>query len=73
MGARSVLRHLLPTKPHVEHARSKGNNADAMLRTLDNHLQDCVTIANHLIDDMRRANPSDPNIATLATLIASLS
>jgi hypothetical protein len=73
MGARTTLSRLIPTAPHVKHAVSKGNSPAAMLTTLDNHLQDCITIANHLIDDMRRANPNDPNISTITTIVATLS
>jgi hypothetical protein len=73
MGARTTLSHLVLSKPHLTAARQKGNNAADMMATLDRQLAECIVTANHLVDDMRRANPDDPNIQTLSTLITTLS
>jgi hypothetical protein len=73
MGARATLAHLIPTKPHFEHARDNGRPVAATIQALDRQIADCLALAHHLIDDMRRANPNDPNISTLSTLITQLS
>ncbi len=73
MGAKAILKAVVPAGTHITAAQSLGRDAVTMLNETQTQITDSVNGLKVIVADMTAGNPSDPNIATLNTVITTLS
>jgi hypothetical protein len=73
MGAKATISATIPAATHTGAAQLLGRNAAMMHIQAQAHIEDCINLLKQVIKDMTLGNSSDPNIATLNTIITNLS
>ena len=73
MGAKTTIKSIVPSGTHITAAQSLGRDAQTGITEAQTQLTDSVSSLKLIVADMTAGNPSDPNIATLNTVITTLS
>ena len=73
MGSKATIAALVPATTHISASQALGRNPTMLHQQAQTQLNDAINILKQVVADMTRGNPSDPNIATLNTVITNLS
>jgi hypothetical protein len=73
MGAKATIAAIVPQTTHVTAAQSLGRSPSTLHAQAGVQLTDTINLLKQVVSDMTKGNPSDPNIATLNTVITNLS
>jgi hypothetical protein len=73
MGAKATIAAIVPATTHTAAAQSLGRNPIMLHAQVQVQITDCINLLKQVVKDMTVGNASDPNIATLNTVITNLS
>jgi hypothetical protein len=73
LGAKSLLAQTIPTAAHVAAAQAAGEDAHTHFRTLQDQIASAHHLAQHLLAQIMRANPRDPNADVMRDVLRALS